>query len=122
MKSNSSASDTSAEPCADSDPSSAVSRGTEWFAFVARQIGSRSSAYARLAYLRSRYDEPDPIAGASRRDRESRLSAGVSYRLGAGRDEPWSASLTFLDIEHRSDIALYAFDRTQVGLTLTRAF
>ena len=106
----------------DADEGRWDSRGTEWFAFVARQIGSRSSAYARLAYLRSRYDEPDPIAGASRRDRETRLSAGLSYRLGAGRDEPWSASLTFLDIGHRSDIALYAFDRRQVGLTLTRAF
>jgi hypothetical protein len=97
-------------------------RGTEWFALAARQFGSRLSAYVRLAFLRSRYEEPDPIAAASRRDRERRLSAGVSYRLPAGRDEPWSASLTFLDTEHRSDIALYAFDRRQLGFTLTRTF
>lgn len=106
----------------DADAGRWDSRGTELFALVARQLGSRASAYVRLAFVRTRYDEPDPIAAASRRDRERRLSAGVSYRLPAGRDEPWSASLTFLDIEHRSDIALYAFDRRQLGLTLTRAF
>lgn len=97
-------------------------RGSELYGFAARQLGERSSAYVRLAFVRARYDEPDPLAGTSRRDRERRLSAGVSYRLPAGRDEPWSASLTFLDTERSSSIALYEFERRQMALTLTRAF
>jgi hypothetical protein len=88
------------------------SRGEELFAAAARQLG-RASAYARLTFQRTRYDEPDPLAAAARRDRERRLSLGVSYG--------W-ASLSFLHARRRSSLDFYEFDRRQVALSATRSF
>lgn len=106
----------------DADAGPFDNRGTEWFALVARQFGERISAYARYTYQTTRYDERDPLALTDRRDREQRLALGASYRLGAAADYPWSASLSFLDTRHRSDIPFFAFTRRQAGATLTRSF
>lgn len=97
-------------------------RGTEWFALIAGRPAERTTAYARLTFTRNRYDEPDPIAAIDRTDRETRVALGASYRFGEGSPEPWSANATLLAIRHRSDVALYAFDRRQVSFTLNRSF
>src|SRR5712692_308356 len=97
------------------------SRGSEWFALVARQIAERTTAYLRLTYLRTAYDQPDPVALTGRTDRETRVALGASHRLGSGAD-PWSISATLLDIDHRSDVPFYAFTRRQLGFTLTHTF
>ena len=97
-------------------------RGTEWFGYVAGEVYERTSAYLRLTFARNSYEQPDPVAGTQRTDRETRLALGAAYRFGAGASEPWSASATLLAIRHRSDVPFYAFDRRQVSLTLTRSF
>ena len=97
-------------------------RGTEWFGLVAGPLIRRTTGYLRFSYLRSVYDQPDPGSGIGRTDRETRWALGASYRFGAGTDEPWSANLTLLEIDHRSDVPFYAFDRRQLSLTLTRSF
>jgi hypothetical protein len=96
----------------DAEAGSFDSRGEELFAAAARELG-RASAYARLTFQRTRYDEPDPIAAAPRRDRERRLSLGLTYR--------W-ASLSFLHTSHRSSVGFYEFDRRQVALSATHSF
>lgn len=96
----------------DADAGSFDSKGEELFAAAARELG-RASAYARLSFLRTRYAEPDPLAAASRRDREQRLSLGLTYR--------W-ASLSYLHTRHRSSLDFYEFDRRQVALSVTRSF
>jgi tetratricopeptide (TPR) repeat protein len=93
--------------------------GSEWFALAASQLGARTSGYVRLTYLRNGYDEPDPVAAIGRTDRETRLAAGISHRLG---DERWYVSAALVDIHHRSSVAFYAFKRRQLSLTLTRTF
>ena len=106
----------------DADDSRWDYRGSEWFGLVARQLIGRTTGYLRFTYLRNDYDQPDPVAATGRTDRETRLALGASYRFGAGTDGPWSASVTLLDINHRSNVAFYAFDRRQWSLTLTRSF
>jgi hypothetical protein len=96
-------------------------RGTEWFGLVAGPLARRTTGYLRYSYLRSAYDLPDPVTGTSRTDRETRWALGASHRFG-GADDPWSANLTLLDIDHKSDVPFYAFDRRQWSLTLMRTF
>ena len=105
----------------DTDAGHFDSRGEELFVAAAHQRG-RASVYARLTFQRTRYDEPDPLAAASRTDRERRFSLGLAYRLAAAADAPWSANFSYLDTRHSSDIGFYAFDREQVALSLTRTF
>lgn len=93
--------------------------GSEWFALAASQLGARTSGYVRLTYLRNGYDEPDPVAAIGRTDRETRLAAGLSYRLA---DERWYVSAALVDVHHRSSVAFYAFKRRQLSFTLTRTF
>jgi hypothetical protein len=97
-------------------------RGREVFGLLAVNPAERVSAYARLTYAHSDYDAPDPTAGSERTDRETRFALGASYQFGEGSPRPWSASATWLEIRHRSDIAFYAFERRQVSLTVTRGF
>ncbi len=92
-------------------------RGTEWSALVAGKPLEAVTAYLRLTWQRNRYDQPDPIAAAGRTDRETRYALGASYRYA-----DWSASLTLLDIEHRSSVTFYAFERRQLSATLTKDF
>lgn len=88
------------------------SRGEELFAAAARQFG-QASAYARLTLLRTRYDEPDPLANASRTDREMRLSLGLTWR--------W-VSFSWLYTDHRSNLRFYEFDRSQVAISASHSF
>lgn len=88
------------------------SRGEELFAAAARQFG-QASAYARLTFLRTRYDAPDPLANESRDDREARLSLGLTYR--------W-ASISWLYTDHRSSLGFYEFDRSQLAITASHSF
>jgi tetratricopeptide (TPR) repeat protein len=97
-------------------------RGSEWFGLVARHIAERTTGYLRFTYLRNGYDQRDPVTGTGRTDRETRLALGASYRFGTGSDDPWSANVTLLDIRHRSDVPFYAFNRSQLSFTVTRAF
>jgi hypothetical protein len=106
----------------DADDARFDSRGSELFGVLGRPLGERASAYARLAWQRTRYDEPDPLAATGRTDRERRLSLGASWRLGATADDPWSVNLSYLDTRHRSNLALYAFTRRQVGAWIQRVF
>ncbi|MGH8725404.1 MAG: hypothetical protein ACREU1_11150 [Burkholderiales bacterium] len=95
--------------------------GSEWFGLVARQLTGRTTGYLRFTYLRNDYDQPDPVAATGRTDRETRFALGASYRFGAETGGPWSAAATLLDIRHRSTLLVYAFDRRQLSLTLTRS-
>jgi hypothetical protein len=88
------------------------SRGEELFAAAARPFG-QASAYARLTLLRTRYDQPDPIANASRTDREMRLSLGATWR--------W-LSFSWLYTDHRSNLRFYEFDRSQVAISASHSF
>jgi hypothetical protein len=97
-------------------------RGSEWFGLFAMSPADKVSAYARLTYVESRYDQPDPVAGIGRTDRETRFALGGSYLFGKGSPEPWSVAATWLETRHRSDVAFYAFERRQVSVTLTRSF
>ena len=97
-------------------------RGTEWFGLLAVNPMERVTAYARFTYARNAYDIPDPVAAAGRTDRENRLALGVSYLFGKGSPQPWSASATWLEVRHRSDVAFYAFERRQVSVSVTRSF
>jgi hypothetical protein len=94
--------------------------GTEWFLVAASQLGPRSAGYVRFARLHNAYDEPDPVAGIGRTDRETRFAIGASYRIGEGGR--WSAAATVLDVRHHSSVSLYTFSRRQLSLTLTRNF
>lgn len=97
-------------------------RGTEFVGYVAGEVAERIGAYIRVTYARNDYDNPDPVAGTGRTDKETRVGLGASYRFGAAADEPWSLNATLLLVRHRSDVAFYAFNRSQFSVTLTRTF
>jgi hypothetical protein len=97
-------------------------QGVELVGYIAGEVYERIGAYARLSYGRNEYDNPDPVAGIGRTDRETRLGLGASYRFGAAPSEPWSLNATLLVVRHRSEVAFYAFDRNQFSVTLTRSF
>ena len=106
----------------DADAASWDYHGSEWFALAARRFAPYTTAYLRFTRMRSDYDEADPTAATGRTDKETRFALGAAYQFGDRPDGPWSLAATLLEIRHRSNLPMYAFDRRQWSLTLTGSF
>lgn len=73
---------------------------------------------ARLSYLESRYDGPDPVLGGKRRDRYAQLDAAATYLL----DRSWSMRGELMLADNSSTLGPYAYSRALGAVKLRYEF
>jgi len=73
---------------------------------------------ARLSYLESRYDGPDPVLGGKRTDRYAQLEAAATYLL----DRSWSMRGELLVADNRSTLQPYRYTRALGAVKLRYEF
>ncbi len=73
---------------------------------------------ARLSYLESRYDGPDPVAGGTRTDRYAQLDAAATYLL----DRSWSMRGEVTLADNSSSLAPYGYTRALGAVKLRYEF
>ena len=81
-------------------------------------LGKGWSILATAAYEQRDYGGPEPVFDETRKDRQTDLSAGVSYLLRANTTV--TAQLAYTD--NRSNIPISTFDRTVAGVSVRFTF
>jgi hypothetical protein len=87
-------------------------------ATLQRSVTSRMDAYASYSLLGSHYQDENPAFGTKRRDLNDEVALGAYWRFAEG----WVLRPQVVRIHNRSNIALEDFKRTEVSLTLRRAW
>ncbi len=76
------------------------------------------SLVASSAWQATDYERPDVAFQTVRRDRRRDLELAAQYRLAEG----WRLRAGMLDLQNRSNVPIYSFDRRDLGLSLRYDF
>lgn len=98
------------------------SDGYEVFAGANWRASDSLSVYGRLSYLDSRYKAAEPPFSSARDEHRTTLTLGTSYKLLGTLLDQWVIGANYIYTDNRSNIGVYAFDRSQFNLTFGRSF
>lgn len=68
------------------------------------------------------HDDVEPIFAVKRDETQDRVSLEVSHKFSAGMLRDWIISGYAINTDAKSNVAIYRYDRSQVGLNIGRSF
>lgn len=95
-------------------------QAAEWKIGYLKELGRGFTVELRLAGSRFDYSGESPLFGEVRHDREGRVEVDITRRDWSWRG--FAPKLTLTHTDHRSNLPLYNYRRTYLGLGVTREF
>lgn len=93
-----------------------LSAGLDWRTWVGGRIN------ARVSWKREEHDGPEPLFGIARDDRYRRLDVTASHEFQAGSLKGFVASIYVVRSDNDSNLDLFDYQRSQLGIRFGKKF